>query len=92
MLFVGERRYEDDPIIGQRLYREIRKVEVKKGKGKNVHSISSCQWETVSTNLDEFQDVSVRSMTGLLASLFCFISPLTKIGSFFVWSPGKASF
>ncbi|KAJ0920306.1 putative transcription factor & chromatin remodeling DDT family [Helianthus annuus] len=50
--------YEDDPIIGQRLYREIRKVEVKKGKGKNVHSFSSYQWETVSTNLDEFQDVS----------------------------------
>ncbi|KAL8215970.1 hypothetical protein R6Q57_022807 [Mikania cordata] len=50
--------YEDDPIIGQRLYREIRKVEVKKGKGKNVHLFSSYQWETVSTNLDEFQDVS----------------------------------
>ncbi|KAK1407282.1 hypothetical protein QVD17_38896 [Tagetes erecta] len=50
--------YEDDPIIGQRLYREIRKVEVKKGKGKNVHSFSSYQWETVATNLDEFQDVS----------------------------------
>nr|GMD82533.1 DDT domain-containing protein DDR4 [Ipomoea batatas] len=26
--------YEDDPVIGHRLYREIRKVEVKKGKGK----------------------------------------------------------
>ncbi|XP_076921304.1 DDT domain-containing protein DDR4-like isoform X2 [Bidens hawaiensis] len=50
--------YEDDPIIGQRLYREIRKVEVKKGKGKNVHSFSSYEWETVATNLDEFQDVS----------------------------------
>ncbi|XP_071696248.1 DDT domain-containing protein DDR4-like [Rutidosis leptorrhynchoides] len=50
--------YEDDPIIGQRLYREIKKVEVKKGKGKNVQSVPSYQWETVSTNLDEFQDVS----------------------------------
>ncbi|KAM7475584.1 hypothetical protein LguiB_022827 [Lonicera macranthoides] len=52
--------YEDDPVIGQRLYREIKKVEVKKGKGKNVQPIpSSCyQWETVATNLDEFQDVS----------------------------------
>lgn len=52
--------YEDDPIIGHRLYREIRKIEVKKGKGKNVQPIpSSCyQWETVATNLDEFQDVS----------------------------------
>ncbi|GJV78420.1 DDT domain-containing protein [Tanacetum coccineum] len=50
--------YEDDPIIGQRLYREIRTVEVKKGKGKNVQSVSSYQWETVATNLDEFQDVS----------------------------------
>lgn len=52
--------YEDDPIIGHRLYREIRKIEVKKGKGKSVQPIpSSCyQWETVATNLDEFQDVS----------------------------------
>ncbi|CAK9183404.1 unnamed protein product [Ilex paraguariensis] len=52
--------YEDDPIIGHRLYREIRKVEVKKGKGKNVQPIpnSSYRWETVATSLDEFQDVS----------------------------------
>ncbi|CAN4088177.1 unnamed protein product [Withania somnifera] len=52
--------YEDDPVIGHRLYREIRKIEVKKGKGKNVQPIpSSCyQWETVATNLDEFQNVS----------------------------------
>ncbi|KAK9073214.1 hypothetical protein SSX86_007538 [Deinandra increscens subsp. villosa] len=50
--------YEDDPIIGQRLYREIRTVEVIKGKGKNVHSVPSYQWETVATNLDEFLDVS----------------------------------
>ncbi|XAR50109.1 hypothetical protein NMG60_11004347 [Bertholletia excelsa] len=52
--------YEDDPVIGHRLYREIRKVEVKKGKGKNVQPIpDSCyQWETVATNLDEFQSVS----------------------------------
>ncbi|CAA3028456.1 Hypothetical predicted protein [Olea europaea subsp. europaea] len=52
--------YEDDPIIGHRLYREIRKVEIKKGKGKNVPPIphSSYQWEAVSTNLDEFQTVS----------------------------------
>lgn len=52
--------YENDPIIGHRLYREIRKIEIKKGKGKTVPQIpSSCyQWETVATNLDEFQDVS----------------------------------
>ncbi|KAM3381024.1 hypothetical protein BC332_32560 [Capsicum chinense] len=52
--------YENDPVIGHRLYREIRKIEVKKGKGKNVQPIpSSCyQWETAATNLDEFQDVS----------------------------------
>lgn len=61
-------RYEDDPIIGHRLYREIRKVEVKKGKGKNVPAIPhSCyQWETVATNFDEFGDVSVSSYHGLL--------------------------
>ncbi|KAL6997268.1 hypothetical protein U1Q18_007392, partial [Sarracenia purpurea var. burkii] len=52
--------FEDDPVIGHRLYREIRKVEAKKVKGKNVLPIpsSSYQWETVATNLDEFQDVS----------------------------------
>ncbi|CAH9092478.1 unnamed protein product [Cuscuta europaea] len=52
--------YEDDPIIGHRLYREIRKVEVKTGKGKSVQPIpNSCyQWETAATNLDEFTDVS----------------------------------
>ncbi|KAL6583903.1 hypothetical protein OROMI_003192 [Orobanche minor] len=52
--------YEDDPMIGHRLYREIRKVQVKKGKGKNVPPIphSSYQWEAVATNLDEFLDVS----------------------------------
>ncbi|CAL5327169.1 DDT domain-containing protein DDR4-like [Camellia sinensis] len=52
--------YEDDPIIGHRLYREIRKVEVKKAKGKNVQPIpsSSYQWEMVASNLDEFEDVS----------------------------------
>ncbi|XP_077211857.1 DDT domain-containing protein DDR4-like [Tasmannia lanceolata] len=51
--------YEDDPIIGHRLYREIRKIEVKKMKGKGMpsHPIVSCQWETVATNLDEFQEV-----------------------------------
>lgn len=59
------RRYEDDPIIGQRLYREIRTVEVKKGKGKNVVSFPSYQWETVATNLDEFQLVSVSSSSDI---------------------------
>lgn len=54
-------RYEDDPVVGHRLYREIRKVEVKKvkAKGSNVLPIATYQWETVATNLEEFQDVSV---------------------------------
>lgn len=52
--------YEDDEIIGHRLYREIRKVEVKKGKGKAVPTPpnTSYQWEMVASNLDEFQEVS----------------------------------
>ncbi|EEF52097.1 DDT domain-containing protein DDR4 [Ricinus communis] len=52
--------YEDDPIIGHRLYREIRKVEVKKAKvkGSQVLLNASYQWETVATNFEEFQDVS----------------------------------
>ncbi|XP_020690279.1 DDT domain-containing protein DDR4 [Dendrobium catenatum] len=52
--------YEDDEIIGHRLYREIRKVEAKKGKGKAVPAPpnTSYQWEMVASNLDEFQEVS----------------------------------
>lgn len=52
--------YEDDPVIGHRLYREIRQIESKKVKGKGMPFIPliSCQWETVATNLDEFQEVS----------------------------------
>ncbi|KAG1347536.1 putative tRNA ligase [Cocos nucifera] len=52
--------YEDDPIVGHRLYREIRQVEIKKAKGKGVAPLppASFHWETVATNLDEFQEVS----------------------------------
>ncbi|PIM97993.1 hypothetical protein CDL12_29528 [Handroanthus impetiginosus] len=52
--------YEDDPIVGHRLYREIRKVEVKKGKGRKIPPSphSSYHWETAATNLDEFQNIS----------------------------------
>ncbi|KAH7528524.1 DDT domain-containing protein DDR4 isoform X2 [Ziziphus jujuba] len=52
--------YEDDPIIGHRLHREIRKVEVKKAKTKGSQVLPSTTylWETVATNFDEFQDVS----------------------------------
>ncbi|GAV66713.1 DDT domain-containing protein [Cephalotus follicularis] len=52
--------YEDDPVIGHRLYREIRKIEVKKAKAKGSHVLPSAsyQWETVSTNFEEFEDVS----------------------------------
>ncbi|KAG5035533.1 hypothetical protein JHK87_010443 [Glycine soja] len=60
--------YEDDQIIGHRLYREIRKTEVvqmKKGKprGSQVFSNTTYQWETVATNFDEFQDVSEKLLT-----------------------------
>ncbi|KAF6157324.1 hypothetical protein GIB67_004262 [Kingdonia uniflora] len=52
--------YEDDPIIGHRLYREIRKVEANKLKTKGMltYPTISRQWETVATNLDEFEEVS----------------------------------
>ncbi|XP_022134924.1 DDT domain-containing protein DDR4 isoform X2 [Momordica charantia] len=57
--------YEDDPIIGHRLYREIRKVELKKAKakGSQVLPCITYQWETVATNFDEFQDVSEKLFT-----------------------------
>lgn len=79
-------RYEDDPVIGQRLYREIREIEVKKGKGKSVQPISSScyQWETVATSLDEFQDVSVSLSCLFLCSLYILliIGILTFLGLF----------
>ncbi|KAF5730110.1 hypothetical protein HS088_TW20G00480 [Tripterygium wilfordii] len=52
--------YEDDPVIGHRLYREIRKIEMKKVKTKGSQTLPNAtyQWETVATNLEEFQDVS----------------------------------
>ncbi|XP_010459547.1 PREDICTED: DDT domain-containing protein DDR4 isoform X2 [Camelina sativa] len=52
--------YEDDPLIGHRLYREIRKAEVLKvrTKGSKILPNITYQWETVATNFNEFQDVS----------------------------------
>ncbi|ANM59250.1 unnamed protein product [Arabidopsis thaliana] len=52
--------YEEDPLIGHRLYREIRKAEVLKvkTKGSKILPNITYQWETVATNFDEFQDVS----------------------------------
>ncbi|KAI4329588.1 hypothetical protein MLD38_027958 [Melastoma candidum] len=52
--------YEDGPLIGHRLYRERRKVEVKRAKvkGSNVIPMATYLWETVATNLDEFQNVT----------------------------------
>ncbi|XP_022921483.1 DDT domain-containing protein DDR4-like isoform X2 [Cucurbita moschata] len=56
--------YEDDPIIGHRLYREIRKVESKKAKkGSQVLPCTTYQWESVATSFDEFQDVSEKLFT-----------------------------
>ncbi|CAG7899610.1 unnamed protein product [Brassica rapa] len=52
--------YEDDPLVGHRLYREIRKAEVVKAKTKGSKILPNVtyQWEAVATNFDEFQDVS----------------------------------
>lgn len=60
------RRYEDDPILGHRMYRDIRQVEVTKMKAKGARSVPplSYQWETIATNLDEFQEVSVSLCIG----------------------------
>eukprot|EP00252_Welwitschia_mirabilis_P026243 TRINITY_DN8520_c0_g2_i1.p1 TRINITY_DN8520_c0_g2~~TRINITY_DN8520_c0_g2_i1.p1 ORF type:complete len:706 (-),score=178.55 TRINITY_DN8520_c0_g2_i1:186-2303(-) len=59
--------YEDDSIIGHRLYREIKKIEVKnkmKLRGSMTVPVVTCQWETIATNFEEFQDVAEK----LLAS------------------------
>ncbi|OEL23591.1 DDT domain-containing protein DDR4 [Dichanthelium oligosanthes] len=59
--------YEDDEILGHRMYREIRRVEqVKKEPGKRSRgkggssaiAVVSYQWETVASNFDEFDDVA----------------------------------
>ncbi|CAN6209583.1 unnamed protein product [Urochloa humidicola] len=59
--------YEDDEMLGHRLYREIRRVEqIKKEPGKRSRgkggssaiSVVSYQWETVASNFDEFDDVA----------------------------------
>lgn len=59
-------RYEDDPILGHRLYRDIRRVEhvkesTKKSKGKGVSTVSviSYHWEAVACNFDEFKIAAV---------------------------------
>lgn len=59
-------RYEDDPILGHRLYREVRRVEyvkepTKRSKGKGVSSVPviSYQWEAVASNFDEFNTAAV---------------------------------
>ena len=63
-----QNRYEDDEILGHRLYREIRRVEqIKKEPGKRSRgkggssaiSVMSYQWETVASSFDEFDDVAV---------------------------------
>ncbi|KAL6880058.1 hypothetical protein ACP4OV_011623 [Aristida adscensionis] len=58
--------YEDDEVLGHRLYREIRRVEqVKKEPGKRSRGkraltppVVSYQWETVASNFEEFDDVA----------------------------------
>ncbi|CAH8357325.1 unnamed protein product [Eruca vesicaria subsp. sativa] len=52
--------YEDDPLVGHRLYREIRKAEVVKvkTKGSKILPNITYQWEAVATSFDEFLDVS----------------------------------
>ncbi|KAF8708930.1 hypothetical protein HU200_029845 [Digitaria exilis] len=55
--------YEEDPILGHRLYREIRRVEyvkepTKKTKGKGSVPVISYQWEAVASNFEQFSTVA----------------------------------
>ncbi|KAE8793203.1 hypothetical protein D1007_32210 [Hordeum vulgare] len=58
--------YEDDSILGHRLYREIRRVEQmkkepgKRSKGKRISTPPSVSyhWETVASTFEEFDDVA----------------------------------
>ncbi|KAK9102613.1 hypothetical protein Sjap_019867 [Stephania japonica] len=52
--------YDGDSVIGHRLYKEVMKVELMprfKGKGRLTQSINSFEWETLATNLEEFQQL-----------------------------------
>lgn len=55
-------RYDGNTLIGHRLYKEVTVVESKtkvRGKGcSNLPNIS-LRWETLATNLEEFQKVRV---------------------------------
>lgn len=62
--FFFDVRYDGDPIIGHRLYREVVKVGFKqkwKGKGRLTQPAIDSWWETLATNLKEFRELSVRS-------------------------------
>lgn len=55
-------RYDGDPIIGHRFYREVVKVDFKqkwKGKGRLTQPTIDYRWETLATNLEEFLELSV---------------------------------
>lgn len=55
-------RYDGNPSVGYRLYREVIKFDTKiKGKHKGSFSLPmfSTQWETMATNLEEFHKVKV---------------------------------
>lgn len=48
--------------MGHRLYKEIQKVEDQtqsKGRGSSSEPDITCHWETIATNLDEFQRIFV---------------------------------
>jgi hypothetical protein len=67
-------------MIGQRLYREIRKTEVKlkaKAKGSQIIPNVTYLWETVATNFEEFQDVSV-SYPNCMILCMCFVQSLMQ--------------
>ncbi|KAF9612852.1 hypothetical protein IFM89_004262 [Coptis chinensis] len=51
---------DGDAVIGYRLYREVTNVQMtpRKGKGRLAQPTNSRQWETLATNLDEFQQIS----------------------------------
>ncbi|KAF6168007.1 hypothetical protein GIB67_020116, partial [Kingdonia uniflora] len=53
--------YDGDLTIGHRLYKEITKVEFMKmkGKGRLTQPTNSYHWETLATNLEDFQQISL---------------------------------
>ncbi|CAA7397192.1 unnamed protein product [Spirodela intermedia] len=63
--------YDGDSVIGHRLYKNVPKVEYKpkpKGRGRLTQPRVTFQWETLATNLKEFQQIADKLLCSKISS------------------------